>query len=102
MQGSGAYAPESPAPRFINHQDAAHFDKMRFCKFVLSFFRSLFAKAKPPAEMDWPEEPLDLPRDHHGGFYDASLGVTLNSRYVVVRKLGWGQHSNVWLVRDVK
>jgi len=75
---------------------------MHFCKFVLPFLRSLFAKAKPPVEINWPEEPLDLPMNCHGGFYNASLGAILNSRYVIVRKLGWGQHSNVWLVRDIK
>ena len=50
----------------------------------------------------WPEEPLDIPVDRYGGFYDASLGAILNSRYIVIRKLGWGHHSNVWLARNVK
>ncbi|KAF9237968.1 kinase-like domain-containing protein, partial [Melanogaster broomeanus] len=35
-----------------------------------------------------------------GGFYAATLGHTLNSRYTIIRKLGWGQHSSVWLARD--
>ncbi|KAG1724359.1 serine protein kinase Sky1, partial [Suillus lakei] len=44
-----------------------------------------------------PEEPLDLPVDQNGGFYHATLGNKLNSTYTIVRKLGWGQHSSVWL-----
>ena len=47
----------------------------------------------------WPEEPLDLPIDQRGGFYPATLGNKLNSRYTIVRKLGWGQHSSVWLAK---
>jgi serine/threonine-protein kinase SRPK3 len=50
--------------------------------------------------MQWPEEPLDLPVDQSGGFYPATLGTRLNSRYTIVRKLGWGQHSSVWLAKD--
>lgn len=47
----------------------------------------------------WPEEPLDLPADQNGGFYPATLGNKLNSTYTIVRKLGWGQHSSVWLAK---
>jgi serine/threonine-protein kinase SRPK3 len=50
----------------------------------------------------WPEEPLDLPVDRKGGFYPAVLGTKLHSRYTIVQKLGWGRHSNVWLVKDEK
>ncbi|KAG1768255.1 hypothetical protein EV702DRAFT_979532 [Suillus placidus] len=44
----------------------------------------------------WPEEPLDLPADQYGGFYPATLGNKLNT---IVRKLGWGQHSSVWVAK---
>lgn len=47
----------------------------------------------------WPEESLDLPADQNGGFYPATLGNKLNSTYTIVRKLGWGQHSSVWLAK---
>jgi serine/threonine-protein kinase SRPK3 len=47
----------------------------------------------------WPEEPLDLPVDQRGGFYPATPGNKLNSTYTIVRKLGWGQHSSVWLAK---
>ncbi|KAF9237257.1 kinase-like domain-containing protein [Melanogaster broomeanus] len=51
-------------------------------------FRSL--RTEPVA---WPEEPLDLSAARGGGFYAATLGHTLNSRYTIIRKLGWEQHS---------
>ena len=70
---------------------------MPFCKPFSRLFRFLSTKVKPPVGVRWPEEPLD-----HGGFYNASLGAILNSRYKVVRKLGWGQHANVWLALDVE
>lgn len=38
-----------------------------------------------------------------GGFHPVSLGDTFNSgTYKVVRKLGYGQYSTVWLARDSK
>lgn len=52
--------------------------------------------------LPWPEEPLDLPTSDCGGYYAATLGEHLNSRYTVLRKLGWGQHSNVWLAQDTR
>ncbi|KAG1723915.1 kinase-like domain-containing protein, partial [Suillus paluster] len=32
-------------------------------------------------------------------FYPATLGNKLNSTYTIVWKLGWGQHSSVWLAK---
>jgi hypothetical protein len=38
-----------------------------------------------------------------GGFHPVSLGDTFNSgTYKVMRKLGYGQYSTVWLARDSK
>lgn len=38
---------------------------------------------------------------HPGGFHPVSLGDTFNSgRYKVLRKLGYGTFSTVWLARD--
>ncbi|KAK7052096.1 kinase-like domain-containing protein [Favolaschia claudopus] len=45
-------------------------------------------------EEDWQEYKL-------GGYHPVSIGDTFsNSRYTVVRKLGWGHFSTVWLARD--
>ncbi|KIM36677.1 hypothetical protein M413DRAFT_424385 [Hebeloma cylindrosporum] len=45
---------------------------------------------------------LDFPSLKGGGFYAAGLKSTLNSRYTLIGKLGWGIYSSVWLARDVK
>ncbi|KAG8903366.1 hypothetical protein FRB99_003388, partial [Tulasnella sp. 403] len=45
------------------------------------------------------EEPPDLPVAEGGGYFSASAGQVLNSRYTIIQKLGWGQHSTVWLAR---
>lgn len=65
--------------------------------------RLIFTRPPTPSrnhKVEWPEEPLDLPAAQRGGFFAASPGIVLNSRYSIVRKLGWGQHSSVWLARD--
>ncbi|KAF7377454.1 hypothetical protein MSAN_00167100 [Mycena sanguinolenta] len=47
-------------------------------------------------EEDWQEYKL-------GGYHPVSIGDSFsNNRYVVVRKLGWGHFSTVWLARDEK
>jgi hypothetical protein len=61
-----------------------------------------FLVTEPKVQVHWPEEPLDHPVEERGGFYNVSLGTTLNSRYKIVRKLGWGQHSSVWLAKDIR
>jgi serine/threonine-protein kinase SRPK3 len=35
-----------------------------------------------------------------GGYHPVSPGITLNNRYSVLRKLGFGQNSTVWLATD--
>ena len=38
-----------------------------------------------------------------GGYHPVKIGDTLSDeRYVVVRKLGWGHFSTVWLAKDQK
>ncbi|KAJ7811287.1 kinase-like domain-containing protein [Mycena olivaceomarginata] len=38
-----------------------------------------------------------------GGYHPVSIGDSFsNNRYIVVRKLGWGEFSTVWLARDEK
>ncbi|PCH37725.1 kinase-like protein [Wolfiporia cocos MD-104 SS10] len=45
------------------------------------------------------EEPLR--RYRHGGYHPVHIGDTLEQRrYTIVRKLGWGAYSTVWLARD--
>jgi serine/threonine-protein kinase SRPK3 len=49
----------------------------------------------------FPEEDLRVGGKRNVGYFPAWLGQTfLGGKYVVVRKLGWGQYSSVWLARD--
>ncbi|XP_009470819.1 PREDICTED: OTU domain-containing protein 5, partial [Nipponia nippon] len=42
------------------------------------------------------------PRDYcKGGYYPVRIGDLFNGRYHVVRKLGWGHFSTVWLCWDI-
>lgn len=36
-----------------------------------------------------------------GGYYPVKIGDLFNGRYHVVRKLGWGHFSTVWLCWDI-
>ena len=36
-----------------------------------------------------------------GAYYPISFGETLDGRYHVVHKLGWGSFSTVWMARDL-
>ena len=36
-----------------------------------------------------------------GGFHPVFIGDVYNERYKVLRKIGYGQYSTVWLVKDL-
>ena len=54
--------------------------------------------------MTAPEDDVELQEEaedyKHGGYHPTQLGEVLNHRYVVIRKLGWGHFSTVWLAWD--
>lgn len=53
--------------------------------------------------LKWPEEDLTSTAAEGGGFYPLRLGETLDDeRFVIIRKLGWGGYSTVWLARDLR
>jgi hypothetical protein len=52
------------------------------------------------AEFTFLEEPLGVSVDDGYGYADIQFGQLLRDRYRVVRKLGWGMNSSVWLARD--
>ena len=35
-----------------------------------------------------------------GGYHPVSVGEVYNDKYVILRKLGWGHFSTVWMVYD--
>ncbi|XP_061603973.1 SRSF protein kinase 3 isoform X2 [Phyllopteryx taeniolatus] len=65
----------------------------------------------PPAELTLPpaqllgsdDEEQEDPSDYcKGGYYPVTIGDLFNGRYHVVRKLGWGHFSTVWLCWDLQ
>uniref|UniRef100_A0A3B4ZWY9 non-specific serine/threonine protein kinase n=1 Tax=Stegastes partitus TaxID=144197 RepID=A0A3B4ZWY9_9TELE len=65
----------------------------------------------PPAEFTPPpaqllgsdDEEQEDPSDYcKGGYYPVKIGDLFNGRYHVVRKLGWGHFSTVWLCWDLQ
>jgi serine/threonine-protein kinase SRPK3 len=48
-----------------------------------------------------PDEEEEISGYCPGGYHPVHVGdVFANGRYTVVRKLGWGHFSTVWLARD--
>nr|XP_055194144.1 SRSF protein kinase 3 isoform X1 [Nyctereutes procyonoides] len=49
------------------------------------------------------DEEQEDPKDYcKGGYYPVRIGDLFNGRYHVVRKLGWGHFSTVWLCWDIQ
>lgn len=49
------------------------------------------------------EDEEDLEDYCKGGYHPVRIGDVFNEgAYVVVRKLGWGHFSTVWLAKDVR
>lgn len=49
------------------------------------------------------EDEEDLEDYCKGGYHPVHVGDTFsNDRYLIVRKLGWGHFSTVWLAKDRK
>lgn len=65
-----------------------------------SFFKPTLQTTRHPTPRQTKEEP-DFYKP--GGYHRVSLGDTFNSSaYTVLRKLGYGQYSTVWLAHDTK
>lgn len=58
----------------------------------------------PPAQLlGSDDEEQEDPSDYcKGGYYPVMIGDLFNGRYHVVRKLGWGHFSTVWLCWDLQ
>ncbi|KAG6313521.1 hypothetical protein E4U22_000883 [Claviceps purpurea] len=70
---------------------------------VLRLFVSLSRQSssqKPYPRQNFPEEANEYT---YGGYHPVSIGDTFDSkRYTILRKLGYGEYSTVWLARDLK
>lgn len=63
------------------------------------------SRSPSPSSSDDPDEATADEEDSEdyckGGYHPVQIGETYNNgRYVVIRKLGWGHFSTVWLSRD--
>ena len=77
----------------LSHQKAASYGSQ------LSRSPSSSATGDDPAETTADEE--DSEDYCKGGYHPVQVGETYNNgKYIVVRKLGWGHFSTVWLSRD--
>ncbi|XP_046895221.1 SRSF protein kinase 3 [Hypomesus transpacificus] len=57
----------------------------------------------PPELLGSDDEEQEDPTDYcKGGYYPVKVGDLFNGRYHVVRKLGWGHFSTVWLCWDLQ
>ncbi|KAM6929271.1 SRSF protein kinase 3 isoform 2-T2 [Lycodopsis pacificus] len=65
---------------------------------------SPFTLSPPPAQLlGSDDEEQEDPSDYcKGGYYPVKIGDLFNGRYHVVRKLGWGHFSTVWLCWDLQ
>lgn len=56
-----------------------------------------------PSESIMTEDEEDWEDYVKGGYHPVKIGDAFSDdRYVVVRKLGWGHFSTVWLAKDTK
>ena len=56
----------------------------------------------PDSDPGEPWEEETLPGYKPNQFYQVRIGDTLDSRYKVIGKLGYGAHSTVWLCRNIE
>ncbi|KAI9064546.1 kinase-like protein [Trametes sanguinea] len=65
-------------------------------------FQAQVPSQAPPANSSWEsrEEPVVEYDPSVNGYRPVAVGDLLAHRFLVLRKLGWGVHSTVWLVRD--
>ncbi|KAK3751664.1 hypothetical protein RRG08_065571 [Elysia crispata] len=122
MQLNKIYDPSSPERR-LEDEKMQHIGS-RAKREPISFYRSLLSvvyavaltneskRTEPHYDEEEEEEEEILgsdddeqedPRDYcKGGYHPVKIGDLLNSRYHIVRKLGWGHFSTVWLSWDIQ
>jgi len=60
------------------------------------------ARSIPPSppNQDWAAKEEPLENYGPGGYHPVGIGDVLNSRYRIVRKLGWSIYATVWLAQQ--
>uniref|UniRef100_A0A8R1HM47 Serine/threonine-protein kinase spk-1 n=1 Tax=Caenorhabditis japonica TaxID=281687 RepID=A0A8R1HM47_CAEJA len=57
----------------------------------------------PGEQLGSDDEEQEDPRDYkRGGYHPVNIGDVFNGRYHIIRKLGWGHFSTVWLAWDTQ
>ena len=61
-----------------------------------------FSEDAPAVAIEFKKEPMGLPSSKGFGYLDVNIGDEFgpDGCYVVLRKLGYGMYSTVWLARD--
>lgn len=56
-----------------------------------------------PPQLEFVEEPCGIPADKGWGYLQVEFGERIGpeGRYEILRKLGWGMYSSVWLAKDL-
>jgi hypothetical protein len=62
------------------------------------------AEGVEQVDLEFIDEPIGVPADKGHGFARFDFGDTIGpeDRYKIVRKLGWGLNSSVWMAFDEK
>lgn len=64
---------------------------------------SLFSTGCGPAQTIMASQVEENPARYcPGGYHPVAIGDVYMGRYQVIRKLGFGQYSTVWLTRDLR
>lgn len=69
----------------------------------MDLLRSLFPAGSGPAHTIMASKVEENPARYcSGGYHPVVIGDVYMGRYQVIRKLGFGQYSTVWLTRDLR
>ena len=72
--------------------------------FINSFSRCATSSSRASLEITVTRQQGSEPPSRYevGGYHPVNIGEVFNQRYKIVRKLGWGLYSTVWLVQDTR
>ena len=96
-----------------HHQSIALGSQARLCENKNGFkghslpceasYQPFSSSAERRSGLSFPEEPLGVPASKGYGYAQLDFGERIGpeKRYEIVRKLGWGSYSSVWLAWDV-
>lgn len=69
---------------------------------TLSTTNEIYPKSPDSSIYGSDEEQEDASQYCRGGYHPVIIGDVFDNRYRVVRKLGWGHFSTVWLCKDIR